>query len=120
MDKYNKFQINNFDDMEWDVIRKGVQRKVFSGRDATVAYNHGARGHEVKPHSHVYEQYAIILEGEGIFSIGGQDYPVKKGSWMVIPSNVEHYLTVTSDEPCVSLDVFTPRRLEIMAEEKSC
>lgn len=108
------FKIGNLNDMEWKELRKGVKRKAFTGEGATIGYNSGEIGHEVKPHHHVHEQIGIIVSGEGIFSIDGKDYPVKKGSWMVIPSDVEHYLTVTSNEPCISLDIFVPARLEIL------
>ena len=98
--------------MEWETVREGVQRKAFSGQGATVALNRLMPGHEPRPHAHPHEQIAYILAGEIDFHIGDSVHRVRAGGLLVIPPNAQHWGVVVGDEPVLNLDVFTPRRSE--------
>lgn len=104
--------LNNFNDMEWEVVREGVKRKAYTGEGATIAMNELQPGHTPKPHSHPHEQIVYIVQGEGDFTVEGEVYHLKEGGLMVIPPNVEHFIQVTSDIPVLNLDIFTPKRAE--------
>ena len=56
----------NWNDLKITVLREGVSRKAFTGEGATMAINYFKPGHSTMPHSHKYEQIAMILEGEAI------------------------------------------------------
>ena len=52
-----------WDDLEWEVVRPGVKRKVFHGQGCTVVINHLEPGHQPQPHAHGNEQVAYIVSG---------------------------------------------------------
>ena len=102
----------NWDDMAWEPVREGVERKAFSGGGATVALHRLMPGHEPKPHSHPHEQIAYILAGEIDFFIEDQVHRLRTGGLLVVPPNARHWGVVVGDEPVLNLDVFTPNRPE--------
>ncbi|HZP77803.1 MAG TPA: cupin domain-containing protein [Pseudolabrys sp.] len=101
--------------MEWKQIRKGVEQKAFSGNGATVALHRLMPGHEPKPHSHPHEQIAYIISGRMRFHVGEETLEIGSGGLIVIPGGVTHWGEVLGDEPCLNLDVFTPKRPEYAA-----
>lgn len=108
-----KFEHGNWFESEWEPVREGISRIVFgiSAEGTTLAIADVRNGHETKPHSHAAQQIVVIMQGTCVFHVGGETYPVKRGSWIVIPSNVEHYIEVTdSEEPVLNLDIFVPAR----------
>jgi quercetin dioxygenase-like cupin family protein len=108
-----KYENGNWFEAEWEPVREGISRVVFgiSADGTTLSVADVRSGHETKPHSHPAQQVVVITQGTCVFHVGGEVYPVKKGSWIVIPSNVEHYIEVTdSEEPVINLDIFVPAR----------
>ena len=64
-----------------------------------------------KPHSHSNEQITVCVEGKATVIIDGIRYPVKKGSYWVVPPNVPHTLdTSEADGPVTILQLFAPAR----------
>jgi quercetin dioxygenase-like cupin family protein len=104
----------NWDKMEWEEVRKGIKRKVFTGEGATMSLNYIEPGHDPKPHSHVHEQLVYILKGECEFHIGEKIYPLIEGGLLYIPPSLEHYIVVTGKEPVLNLDVFSPQRSDYL------
>lgn len=106
------FNVNqsNFNELEWEVVREGVKRKVYTGEGATLSLNELSPGHTPKPHSHIHEQVVYIISGEGDFTVDGAVYHLSAGGLLVIPPNVEHFIQVTGNQPVINLDVFTPKR----------
>ena len=107
-----KHNCNNWNNLEWEVVREGVRRKAFTGEGATVAVNELMPDHEPKPHTHIYEQIVYIMEGECDFHVEDEVYHLTPGGLLVVPPNVIHYAQVTSDVPLINLDIFTPKRPE--------
>jgi len=108
------FNCNNWDNLEWQIVREGVKRKVFTGEGATVVLNELQPNHEPKPHKHVHEQIVYIMQGTCDFHVEDEVYSLKEGGLLVIPSNAVHYIVVTSDIPVLNLDIFTPKREEYL------
>jgi quercetin dioxygenase-like cupin family protein len=106
----------NWNDLKIKVLREGVSRKAFTGEGATLAINYFQPGHSTMPHSHKYEQIAMILEGEAEFYIGDEVVKLSEGGVVVIPPDVEHYLKLVGDKDVVNLDVFTPKRPEYVED----
>lgn len=104
--------LSNFNEIEWEDVREGVRRKIYTGEGATVAMNELQPGHLPKPHAHPYEQIVYIIQGEGDFSVDGEVHHLTAGGLMVIPPNVEHFIQVTGNVPVLNMDIFTPKRLD--------
>lgn len=106
----------NSPETEWEPISANAKRHVFTGEGATCVLNvvtHVPGRKKRPPHKHIYEQIVIILEGDGDFIVDGVSYPVKPGTYIVIPPNVEHaYDPTSSTKNVVNLDIFTPKREE--------
>ena len=105
----------NWNDLEWEVVRPGVKRKVYHSQVCTVCLNHLDPGHEPKPHAHGNEQVAYIIEGETEFTVGTEVHRLHPGSMLTIPPNVEHFASVIGDDTLVNMDFFVPKREDFIA-----
>lgn len=63
----------------------------------------------VEEHSHPHEQVGIVLEGEVIFTIGGEEKKLGPGDVFRIPGGVKHKV-VGLDKVARALDIFYPIR----------
>ena len=109
------FHSINWEDMPWEAVRPGVERKAFSGEGATVSLNRLQPGHEPRPHAHPNEQIVYILQGQIDFHMEGQVIRLGPGGLLVIPPNVTHHGEVYGDVAVMNLDIFTPKRSEYAA-----
>lgn len=67
----------------------------------------------VEEHSHPHEQMGLMLEGEALFIIGGQEQTISAGGMWRIPGGVPHKV-IAGDQPVRALDVFNPIREDYM------
>lgn len=67
----------------------------------------------VEEHSHPHEQVGMLLEGEAVFTIGGESKTLKAGDLYRIPGNVLHKV-VAGAKPGKALDIFHPIRQEYL------
>ena len=102
----------NWDAVEWETIRRGMERKTFTGDGATLALHRIQPRHELLPHAHPNEQIVYMLGGTADFHVGGEVHRLAPGGLLVIPSGVTHYIEVQGTEEALELDVFTPKRPE--------
>jgi quercetin dioxygenase-like cupin family protein len=65
----------------------------------------------VEEHAHPHEQVGVVLAGQAIFWIGGEQKTLQPGDLFRIPGNVRHKV-VALDQPFRALDVFYPVREE--------
>jgi quercetin dioxygenase-like cupin family protein len=65
----------------------------------------------VEEHSHPHEQVGMVLEGEAVFIIGGEEKNLRPGDMFRIPGNVRHKV-IAGDRLFKALDVFYPIREE--------
>lgn len=100
----------NWDALEKEFVRDGVERVGFRGKDTLLVMNWLQPGMTPGPHSHPFEQIAVIVQGTARFHIGDETYDAVPGSMIRIPPNVEHWAEVIGDEPVMNLDVFNPIR----------
>jgi quercetin dioxygenase-like cupin family protein len=105
----------DWNEIPWERVRDGVERKAFSGDGATVALNRLMPGNEPRPHAHPHEQIAYIVSGTMDFHIEDTVHRMGPGSLLVVPPNAQHWGVVVGDEPVLNLDVFTPKRAEYAA-----
>ena len=98
--------------IDWLTIRRGIDRKSFSGEGATLALHTLYPGHEECPHTHPNEQIVYIIDGEVDFHVGDEVIHLGAGELAVVPPNVLHYVVQVGDKPALNLDIFTPARPE--------
>ncbi|MBN1179327.1 MAG: cupin domain-containing protein [Anaerolineae bacterium] len=104
---------------EWegwaDPARGGVRwRTLFSaGRTPSQALTCGVAevttrgpGDSFSTHRHAQAEVYYILSGEGVVTVDGADYPVRAGSAVFIPGDVEHGSWSTGEAPLVLFYVF--------------
>ncbi len=102
--------LHNWNDLERETVRAGVERVGFRGENVICVLNWLQPGMEVRPHSHPFEQLVLILEGRVRFHMGDESVEAGPGSMMRIPPNVTHYAEPVGDEVALNLDVFAPIR----------
>ncbi len=63
----------------------------------------------VEEHSHPHEQVGIVIEGQAIFFIGGEEKTLGPGAMYRIPGQVRHKV-IALDQRVKALDIFHPIR----------
>jgi quercetin dioxygenase-like cupin family protein len=66
-------------------------------------------------HSHPNEQWGVLLEGEMVRILDGEEYHVKEGDIWQTPPNMPHGVRLL-DKKCVILEIFSPPREEYKTE----
>jgi quercetin dioxygenase-like cupin family protein len=62
------------------------------------------------PHSHPYDQLALVISGKVIMVIGDREYVCEPGSAVYIPKDTPHTGKPLGDETLFIIDVFAPAR----------
>jgi len=66
-------------------------------------------GMRVPPHTHpTSTELLYVLQGEGVMTVAGNDYPVRARTAVQIPPGVEHAVRITSSEPLIAVQFYTP------------
>jgi quercetin dioxygenase-like cupin family protein len=102
----------NWADIPDEPVREGVRRRGFGNADVLLVMNECRPGMALRPHSHDFDQIAMILSGRGVYHIGDRAHEVSAGSIMLIPAETEHYIEPLGEEPVMNLDVFAPARAD--------
>lgn len=105
-----KATLYNWNTLDRETVRRGVERAGFRGDDVLLVMNWLEPGMDINPHSHPFEQVVYIAQGRVIFHIGDDDIEAGPGSIIRIPADVVHYARPVGDEPALNLDVFAPIR----------
>jgi quercetin dioxygenase-like cupin family protein len=108
----------NWSNIDKVVVRTGVSRRVFSGKNSMMALNEIAPGTTPNAHSHPHEQLVYIVQGECDFMVGDKIFALKAGGLVVVPPGVSHSLKNTGSETCLNLDVFSPIRDDYLTTQK--
>jgi quercetin dioxygenase-like cupin family protein len=96
----------NYQDIKAEKIEEGVEGDVYIRwliTKETGAENFAMRYFEVKPggqagpHSHSWEHEVFILEGQGVMKGGEEEFEVRPGSVVFIPSDEPHQLKNSGD-----------------------
>ena len=101
----------NADEIKSRELTKGVTIKVMAmGHKMTGLSTFWEPGTKIAEHTHPHEQMGVCLQGEGIFTIDGKDYVVKKHEVYNISSNIPHALRNDGDETAIFMECFCPIR----------
>ncbi len=98
----------SWDKIETEKLNARITRQMISGANTTVARVLLARGAIVPRHSHVNEQFTLILSGALKFTFDDRTLVVHSGELLYIPPNEAHAAEALEDT--VDLDFFCPRR----------
>ncbi len=97
------------DQREKKELFPGVIARTFWGENILMALVDLDSNSVVPAHHHVHEQSGVVLQGELQFTIADEVKVLKPGDLYLIPSGVEHSVTVGS-QPAQVLDIFSPVR----------
>ena len=107
-----KARLYNWDSLEKEFVRDGVERAGFSGDNLLMVMNWLEPGMETNPHSHPFEQVMYIVRGTLRVYLGDEVIEAGPGSLVRIPPHVEHYGEPVGDETVMNLDIFSPIRAD--------
>jgi quercetin dioxygenase-like cupin family protein len=92
-----------------------MQQAAFRGDDALLTFNFVEPGKQrPEPHSHPFDQIALVLEGRLNLEIDGKVMDMPAGSICRIPKNAMHTGWPAGDKPVVNMDVFAPPRQDYL------
>ena len=101
-------QLTSWEQVETEKLSKTITRQMLNGEHTTVARILLARGAFVPRHTHVSEQFSLILSGALKFIFDDREVVVHAGEILFIPGDVAHAAEALEDT--VDLDIFAPRR----------
>lgn len=107
-----ELQAYNWNDLEREVVRRGVTRVGFRGENVICVLNWLELGMETRPHSHAFEQLVFILQGRVRLHLDDKFVDLESGGMVRIPPEVMHYAEPLGDQTVLNLDVFSPFRVD--------
>ena len=87
-----------------------ITRLLSAEKLSAIGFDHVkiARGSSLKPHVHeTSESFIYVLEGSGVVTLNGENYPVGAGDTLYIPPRISHGFS-TPNEDIVLLSVQSP------------
>ena len=103
----------NVDDITPVEFLPGLGFRPVLGQRAMTNFVSFAPGAEAPRHVHEEEQIVIVLDGELVFDLDGDQRTMRKGDVAVIPAWVPHGAW-TTDTHCLEIDVFCPPRQSLL------
>ena len=100
----------NWDELPRESVREGVERVGFRGENAIMVWNWLRPGMKTNPHSHPFEQLALVLKGRVRYFVDDESFDMEPGSMLRVPPGVEHHAEPLGSEVALNLDVFSPIR----------
>jgi quercetin dioxygenase-like cupin family protein len=110
-----EMQKSSWEKMEAEQLGTLISRQMLSGESATIARLLLSRGAVVPRHSHVSEQFSLILSGALKFVFDDREVVINGGEVLYIPANVPHSAVALEDT--VDIDFFAPRREDWIRKE---
>jgi len=101
----------------WEPHPGGQLKIIGNGKNMTLAYSRIQPDAEIPEHRHPHEQLGYCLEGESRYKIGEKTYEIKKGYSIFIPANVIHSAKITGKQEFVSIEAFSPPRLDLVSRK---
>jgi quercetin dioxygenase-like cupin family protein len=97
------------DEMEWEIIGKGVKRKIMAYDDTIMLVNvHFDKGGIGAIHEHYHSQVTYVESGQFEVTIGGETKILKGGDSFYVQPHVLHGAICL--ESGILVDVFSPMR----------
>ena len=87
---------------DWGEMRRYFTGETFGTKDVLTAVAIVEPGKSVhKAHRHAQEEYLIVAEGSGTWSLDGKESPANRGDVLYAEPWVYHGLTNTGDKPLI-------------------
>jgi len=99
-----------WDEIPDEEVRPGIRRRGFGTENVLLVMNECEPGMDLRPHTHDFDQIALIVSGTAVYHVGDDHHEVGPGSVVLVPAGVEHYIEPTGAETVHNLDVFAPAR----------
>lgn len=103
----------NSENIEWETVDKGVERKILGYDDQVmmvcVRFEKGAIG---SMHHHIHRQISYVESGSFEVSIDGKKSVLERGDCFFVAPDLVH--GVVALEKGVLVDVFTPARMDFL------
>ena len=81
----------------------------FSSRHLSITWVEGALGSEQWLHAHPHnEQVYVIVRGQGLMKVGGEEQPVGPGTLVFVPPGSDHAIRNVGDEPLLYISATSP------------
>ena len=97
-----------WDEIASEKVTEMISRKIVTGEREMLAQIWLKKGAIVPTHSHESEQISYVIQGALKFTIQGEEFIVREGEVLHIPSSVPHQAEALDDT--FELDVFSPIR----------
>ena len=101
-------RLHRWDEIALEKVTDMISRKIVTGDREMIAQIWLKKGAIVPVHDHVSEQITYIFQGALRFTINGEEFIVREGEVLHIPSSVPHEAEALDDT--FELDVFSPIR----------
>ncbi len=62
-----------------------------------------SRGEKVSEHRHPFTEVRILIEGEMLFNVSGNQFLIRAGDRLEIPANTKHWFQAHGDHDCLCL-----------------
>ncbi len=97
--------IEHWDDTRWGPLnQKNMRRKLVDDGYPSVSCYTYPRGTVFAEHTHPVDKKDAVLEGEFAITIEGEEFLLKAGDVIKVPSETVHQAEVRGSTPVVSLD----------------
>lgn len=67
-----------------------VSKTLLDKKTGTLTVFSFDKGQGLSEHTSPYDATVLVLEGEGVFTVGGENKTVKKGALIIMPATVPH------------------------------
>ena len=101
-------RLHRWDEIALEKLTELVARKIVAGEREMLVQTYLKRGALVPRHAHDSEQMTYVLQGAMKFVIAGEEFIVREGEVLHIPSGLEHQAEALDDT--FELDTFSPPR----------
>ncbi len=101
-------RLHRWDEIALEKLTELVARKVIAGEREMLVQTYLKKGALVPLHAHESEQMTYVLQGTLKFVIAGEEFTVREGEVLHIPSGLSHQAEALDDT--FELDVFSPPR----------
>ena len=100
---------------DWGEMRFYFRGETRSTRDVLAAVAVVEPGKSVHPaHRHAAEEYLVVAEGTGKWSLAGKEIPAKRGDVLFVEPWVYHGVTNTGDKPLVFMVLrYNPKAMDV-------
>jgi len=106
-------RLHRWDEIALEKLTELVARKIIGGEREMLVQTYLKKGALVPRHSHESEQMTYVLQGALKFAIGGEEFIIREGEVLHIPSGLEHQAEALDDT--FELDLFSPPRTDWLA-----